>query len=161
MLKTTNAHTYPLGGKNFVINRKSLCQAYSIRKTNLKLFHIKPTTLVSKFSWENPRWYCGPIQLSWGPLKYFMVLIDASTKWSWVCLLSTRNVAFAKFLTQRTHNSDYPIKFRRLDNVKEFTSKFFNDYFMYLRIDVEHLVSHVHTQDGLLEAFIKWMHEPW
>ena len=43
---------------------------------------------------------CGPIHPSSGPFRYFMVLIDASTRWSHVCLLSTRNDAFAKLLAQ-------------------------------------------------------------
>jgi hypothetical protein len=43
---------------------------------------------------------CGPIQLLCEPFRYFMVLIDASIRWSHVCLLSIRNHAFAKFMTQ-------------------------------------------------------------
>jgi hypothetical protein len=43
---------------------------------------------------------CGPIQSLCGHFRYFMVLIDASTRWSHVCLLSTRNHAFAKFMMQ-------------------------------------------------------------
>jgi hypothetical protein len=36
-----------------------------------------------------------------GPFRYFMVLIDASTRWSHVrLLLTTRNVAFARLLAQ-------------------------------------------------------------
>ena len=31
---------------------------------------------------------------------HFMVLIDASTRWSHICLLSTRNVAFARLFAQ-------------------------------------------------------------
>jgi hypothetical protein len=41
---------------------------------------------------------CGSIQPLCGPFRYFMVLIDASTRWSHVCLLSTRNHAFIKFM---------------------------------------------------------------
>jgi hypothetical protein len=43
---------------------------------------------------------CGPIQPLSSPFRYFMVLIDASTRWSHVCLLLTRNHTFAKFITQ-------------------------------------------------------------
>jgi hypothetical protein len=43
---------------------------------------------------------CGPIQPECGPFRYFMVLTDASTRWSSVSLLSTRNHAFAKILSQ-------------------------------------------------------------
>ena len=57
---------------------------------------------------------CGPIHPSCGPFRYFMVLIDASSRWSHVCLLSTRNVTFARFLAQiiklREHFPYYSIK---------------------------------------------------
>ena len=88
-----------------------------------------------------------------------MVLIDASTRWSHVCLLSTRNVAFAKLLTQmirlRAQFLDYPIKKIHLDNASEFTSKAFDDYCMSIGINIEHLVAHTHSQNGLAESFIK------
>ncbi|KAJ9561391.1 hypothetical protein OSB04_006551 [Centaurea solstitialis] len=92
---------------------------------------------------------CGPIHPPCGPFRYFMVLIDASTKWSHVCLLSSRNLAFA------AHFPDYPIKAIRLDNAGEFTSQIFNDYCMSIGIKVEHPVAHVHTQNGLAESLIK------
>ena len=92
---------------------------------------------------------CGPIQTACGLFRYFMVLIDASTRWSHVCLLSTRNVAFARFLAQiirlRAQFPDYTIKTVRLDNAGEFTSQAFNDYCMSIGINVEHPVAHVHT----------------
>ncbi|KAJ9544551.1 LOW QUALITY PROTEIN: hypothetical protein OSB04_024258 [Centaurea solstitialis] len=102
---------------------------------------------------------CGPIHPPCGPFRYFMVLIDASSRWSHVCLLSTRNVAFARFLAQiiklRAHFPDYSIKKVRLDNAGEFTSQAFNDYCMSVGIVVEHSVAHVHTQNGLAESLIK------
>ena len=88
-----------------------------------------------------------------------MVLIDASTRWSHVCLLSTRNVAFARLLAQiirlRAQFPDYPIKKIRLDNAGEFTSQAFDNYCMSIGIDVEYPVAHTHTQNGLAESFIK------
>ena len=96
---------------------------------------------------------CGPIYPPCGPFRYFMVLIDASTRWSHVCLLSTRNGAFARLLAQiiklRAHFPDYPIKTIRLDNAGEFTSQTFNNFCMSIGINVEHSVAHVHTQNGL------------
>ena len=90
---------------------------------------------------------CGPIHSPCGPFRYFMVLIDASTKWSHVSLLSTRNLTFARLLAQlirlRAQFLDYPRKTILLDNASEFTSQHFNDYCMIVGIDVEHLVSHV------------------
>ena len=76
-----------------------------------------------------------------------MVLVDASTRWSHVCLLSTRNAVFAKLLAQiiklRAHHPNYPIKSIRLDNAGEFMSQTFDDYCMSVGIDVEHHVPHV------------------
>ena len=52
-----------------------------------------------------------------------MVLVDASTRWSHVCLLSTRNLAYARLLAQimklRAYFPDHPIKTIRLDNAGE------------------------------------------
>jgi len=74
-------------------------------------------------------------------------------------LLSTCNVAFARFFAQiirlRVHFPDYTIKKVRLDNAGEFMSQAFNDYCMSIGIAVEHLVAYVHTQNGLAESLIK------
>ncbi|GJW52752.1 disease resistance CC-NBS-LRR class family protein [Tanacetum coccineum] len=75
---------------------------------------------------------CGPIHPPCRPFRYFMVLIDASSRWSHVSLLLTRNVAFVNFLAQiiklRAHFLDYTVKRVRIDNAGEFTSQSFNDY---------------------------------
>jgi len=42
----------------------------------------------------------GLIHLSCGSFRYFMSLIDASTRLSHICLLLTHNQAFAKLLGQ-------------------------------------------------------------
>ena len=88
-----------------------------------------------------------------------MVLIDASTRWSHVCLLSTRNHAFARFIAQiiklRAHYPEHGIKSIRMDNAAEFSSRAFNDYCMALGINIEHFVPYVHTQNGLAESLIK------
>ena len=88
-----------------------------------------------------------------------MVLIDASSRWSHVCLLSSRNVAFVRLLAQiirlQVHFSNYPIKKIRLNNASEFICKSFDDYCMSVEIEVEQPIAHAHTQNGLAEAFIK------
>ena len=110
---------------------------------------------------------CGPIHPASGPFRYFMVLIDASTKWSHVCLLSSRNLAFAKLLAQiiklRAHFPDHQIRKIRMDNAGEFTSQVFKDYCQATGIELEHPVAHVHTQNGLAESLIKrlqWIARP-
>ena len=88
-----------------------------------------------------------------------MILIDASTRWSDVCLLSNKNVAFARLLTQiikpKAPFPYYPTKSIILDNAGEFTSYVFDDFCSYLGIVVEHHVPHVHTQNGLAKSMIK------
>jgi IS30 family transposase len=69
-----------------------------------------------------------------------LVLIDASTRWSHVCLLSTHNYAFAKFMMQiirlKVNYPEYKIKRIRMDNTAEFSSRAFNDYCMAQGIEV-------------------------
>ena len=88
-----------------------------------------------------------------------MVLIDASTRWSHVCLLSTRNMAFARLLAQiirlKAQFPDYTIKTIRLDNAGEFISQELNDYCVSTGITLEHSISHVHTHNSIAESFIK------
>ena len=123
-------------------------------------------TSFSKVTFESPVFLerihgdiCGPIHPSCGLFCYFMVLMDTFTKWSHVCLLSTRNVVFARLLTQmiklHAEFSDYLIKAIRLDSGDEFTSQTFADYCMLDGINVEHLVAHTHTQNGLAKSLIK------
>ena len=96
-----------------------------------------------------------------------MVLVDASTRWSHVCLLSTRNLAYARLLAQiiklRAHFPDHPIKTIRLDNAGKFSSTTFHEYCMSLGIEVQYPVAHTYTQNGLAESFIKhlqWIARP-
>jgi hypothetical protein len=81
---------------------------------------------------------CGLIEPSSGPFRYFMVLIDASTRWSHACLLFTRNHAFAKIMSQiiklKAHYPEHWIQSIRMDNAVEFSSHAFNDYWMDLGI---------------------------
>ncbi|KAM1249565.1 hypothetical protein ACFX2G_032919 [Malus domestica] len=88
-----------------------------------------------------------------------MGLVDVSTCWSHMCLLSIRNAAFSKLLAQviklGAHHPDYPIKPIGLDNIEEFTLKIFDDYYLSVVIEVEHPVPYVYTQNGLAKDFIK------
>jgi hypothetical protein len=117
--------------------------------------HAEPLKFLERIQGD----ICGPIQPLSGPFRYFMVLIDASTRWSHVCLLSTRNHAFAKIMTQvirlKAHYPEHQIQKIRLDNVAEFSSKAFNDYSMAQGIHIEHYVPYVHTQNGLAKSLIK------
>jgi IS30 family transposase len=78
-----------------------------------------------------------------------MILIDASTRWSHMCILSTRNHVFAKIIAQIIKlKAQYPeqrIQSIRMDNAAEFTSRAFNDYCMALGIQVQHSVPYVHS----------------
>jgi hypothetical protein len=76
-----------------------------------------------------------------------------------VCLLSTRNHAFAKFMMQiirlKANYHEYMIKSISMDNADEFSSQAFNNYCMAQGIEVHHSVSYVHTQNSLAESLIK------
>ncbi|KAM1628851.1 hypothetical protein ACFX2K_017216 [Malus domestica] len=156
IFKTSHGHplTRSLGSI-----REIACQTCSMGKLITKPSYDKIRSNPPIFLQRIQGDICGPIQPPCGPFRYFMVLVDASTCWSHVCLLSTRNAAFSKLLAQviklRAHHPDYPIKSIRLDNAGKFTSKTFDDYCMSVGVEVEHPLPYVHTQNGLAEAFIK------
>jgi hypothetical protein len=97
---------------------------------------------------------CGPIQPLCGPFRYFMVRIDASTRWYHEFLLSTHNHALAKFMTQvirlKLNYHEYKIKSIHVDNAAHFSSQAFNDHCMAQEIEVQHYVP-----NGLAESLIK------
>jgi transposase InsO family protein len=101
----------------------------------------------------------GPIQPLCRLFRYFMVLVDTSIRWSHVCLLSTYNHAFTKFMTQvirlKVNYPKYRIKSIHMDNAAEFSSRAFNNYCITKRIEVQYSVPYVHTQNGLAESLIK------
>lgn len=74
-------------------------------------------------------------------------------------LLITRNLTFERLLDQliqlRIHIINNPIKKICLDNASEFTSHVFNEYCIYIRITIEHLVVYAHAQSGLAKSPIK------
>ncbi|OMP03727.1 Integrase, catalytic core [Corchorus capsularis] len=157
IIKNTRGH--PLKDSKVLLSKDYICESCSQGK-----LIIKPS--ITKVDHESPSFLqriqgdmCGPIHPATRPFRYFMVLVDASCRWSHVCLLSTRNVAFARLLAQiiklRAHFPDYQIKSIRMDNAGEFTSKSFDEYCASMGIKVEHLVPHVHTQNGLAESLIK------
>jgi hypothetical protein len=76
------------------------CTACATRKLNLRPSHLKVQAEPLKFLERILGDICGRIQSSSGSFRYFMALIDASTRWSHVCLLSTRNHAFANIMAQ-------------------------------------------------------------
>jgi hypothetical protein len=71
-----------------------------------------------------------------------MILNDASTRWSHICLLLTQNHVFAKFMTQvirlKANYSEYQLQSEIMDNAAEFSSWAFSDYCMAQGIEVQH-----------------------
>jgi hypothetical protein len=135
-----------------------ICTACATRKLILRPSTLKIKAEPLKFLERIQGDICGSIQPECGPFRYFMVLIDASTKWSSVSLLSTRNHAFTKILSQRiklkTHYLEHRIQSIRMDNAAEFSSHAFNDYCMAMGIQVQLSVLYIHTQNGLAESLI-------
>jgi hypothetical protein len=108
-----NSLGHPLKNQKILLPSDYPCAACSQGK-----LVIKPSP--SKVIVESPSFLqrlqgdiCGLIHPPCGPFIYFMVLIDASTRRSHVCLLSTRSAAFARLLTQiiilRAQFLDYSI----------------------------------------------------
>jgi hypothetical protein len=79
---------------NFVCT--SCAMGKLILRPSLFKIHAEPLKFLEYIQGD----ICGPIQSLCEPFRYFMVLVDASMRWSHVCLLSSHNHAFTKFMTQ-------------------------------------------------------------
>ena len=74
-------------------------------------------------------------------------------------IFSIHNVAFARLLSQiirlRAQFPYYFINKIHLDNAGEFSSQFFINYYVSIGINIEHPITHIHTQNSLVESLIK------
>jgi hypothetical protein len=121
-----NSWGHQLMSREIIQSNKFSCSSYSQVKLIIRPSPTKSGNEYISFLDRIHGDICGLIHPSCEPFEYFMVLIDASTRWSHVCLLSTRNQAFARLLTQliriRAYFPDYPVKKICLDNAAEFSS---------------------------------------
>ncbi|KAL0551518.1 hypothetical protein IC582_010607 [Cucumis melo] len=90
-----NSHGHPLKNQKILQSKELSCIACSqgkliIRPSPAKV-EVESPTFLERIHGD----ICGPINPPSGSFRYFMVLIDASSRWSHVCLLSSRNLAFA------------------------------------------------------------------
>ena len=154
-----NSNRHPLTRKQILKSHDFSCTSCSLGKLIIRPSFTKITSESPVFLERIQGDICGPIHPPSGPFCYFIVLIDASTKWSHVCLLLNRNVAFARLLAQiirlKAQFPDHPIKTYCLDNAGKFSSQTFLDYCMSIGIDVQYSIAHVHTQNGLAKFVIK------
>ena len=121
----SNSIGHDMEKAKFPQNKDFCCTTCATRKLILRPSYLKIRAESLKFLERIQRDICGPIQPLSGLLMYFMVLIDASTRWSLVCLLSTRNHAFAKIMSQliklKAHYPEHRIQSIRMDNPTEFS----------------------------------------
>ena len=124
-----NSNGHPLRSKQILTSPSFTCAACSqgkliIRPSFTKVIFESPTFL-ERIQGD----ICGPIHQPNGPFSNFMVLIFSSTRWSYVSLISTRNISFSRLLAQiirlRAQFPDHLIKTIRLDNAGEFSSQIF------------------------------------
>jgi hypothetical protein len=155
----SNSSGHGMSDRKFPESSDFICTSCATGKLILRPSHLKIQAEPLKFLERIQGDICDPIQPLSGLFRYFMVLIDASTRWSHVCLLSTQNHAFAKLIAQviilRVSHPEHQIKSIRLDKAAKFSSKAFNDYCIALGIEVQHSVPYVHTHNGLAESLIK------
>jgi hypothetical protein len=98
----------------FLKSNDFVCTSCAMKKLILRhsllKIHAEPLRFLERIQGD----ICGLIQPLYGLFRYFIVLIDASTIWSHVYLLSTRNHVFAKFMTQvirlKVNYPEYRIK---------------------------------------------------
>jgi hypothetical protein len=95
-----NSTSHNLNTAKFSKSLNFMCIACATGKLILRpsplIIQVEPLKFLERIKGD----ICGPIQPLSGLFMYFIVLIDASMRWSHVCLLSKRNHAFAKFMIQ-------------------------------------------------------------
>ena len=108
-----NSQGHELKNQKILLSHEYPCVACSQGKLIVSPSHTKVKFESPIFLKRVHRDICGPIHPPCRHFRYFMVLIDASTIWSHVCLLVTRNIAFSRLLAQiiklRAQSHDYPI----------------------------------------------------
>jgi hypothetical protein len=102
-----NSNGHNLNTTKFPKSSDFMCTTCATEKLIVRPSHLKIQVDSLKFLERIQGDICGPIQPLSGSFSYFMVLIDSSTRWSHVCLLSTRNYAFAKFMTIHKIKSNF------------------------------------------------------
>ena len=122
-----NSNRHPLTSKQILKSHDFSCTTCSQGKLIIRHSFTKIASESPSFLERIQGDICGSIHPPSGPFRYFMVLIDASIRWSHVCLLSIQNVAFARLLARiirfRAQFPDHPIKTILLDNAGEFSSQ--------------------------------------
>jgi hypothetical protein len=84
-----NSSGHNLNSAKFPKSSDFMCTACATGKLILRPSPIKIKVQPLKFLERIQGDICGPIKPLSGPFRYFMVLIDASVRWSHVCLLLT------------------------------------------------------------------------
>jgi hypothetical protein len=127
----SNSTGHNLNTSKFSISSDFMCTACAtgkliVRPSPLKI-KVEPLKFLKRIQGD----IFGPIKPLSRPFRYFMVLIDASTRWSHACLLLTHNHAFTKFMTHvirlKAIFSEHWLQSVWLDNVVEFSLRAFND----------------------------------
>jgi GAG-pre-integrase domain len=93
-----SANEHPLKDLKILLSKDLSCAACSLGKWIIRSSKNKIENESPLFLERIEGDICGHISPPCGSFIYFMVLIDASTRWSHVCLLATRNIAFARLL---------------------------------------------------------------
>ena len=95
-----NYNMHPLMSRQILKSHDFSCIACSQGKLIIRPYFTKIASDSPAFLEHIQGDISGPIHPPSEPFRYFIVLIYASTRWSHVCLISSRNVAFATLLAQ-------------------------------------------------------------
>ena len=94
-----NSRGHPLKNTKVLLSKNYSYETCSQGKLITRLFMTKVNIESTFFLQRIKGDICGPIHLISRSFKYFMVLVDASCKWSHIFILSKRNIAFVRLLT--------------------------------------------------------------
>lgn len=129
-------NTYGLPSNVSPSSLKQPCISCSQGKIIIRPFLSKTLYEIPNFLEQLQTDVCGPRHPARGPFHYFLVLINALSKWSNVLLLSSRNLVFSQIFSHilklKAQFLENPIKILQVGKTSEFTSKTFDDFYMTL-----------------------------
>jgi hypothetical protein len=135
IIKDTQAAVHPR-------SLKVPCMACSKGKLVIQPAPVNTERSIPRFLEQLCADVCGPTDPPSGPFQMFLAIICASSKWSQVALLSTRNLVFSRILAHilklKAQFPDNRLMKLQVDNASEFTSHTFDDFCITAGIDVQY-----------------------
>jgi len=144
-------------GVDRIVGREDFCEGCAYGRSKRKS-HPSTGTITRRRLERVHIDMCGPIPISLGGNKYFLLIIDEHTHYHWVKFLSKKSDAFTrlkKWKLEAEREADLKLQYLKSDGGKEFCSKEFTEWLTSDGVTHEMSAPYEHEQNGLAERGIQ------